>query len=240
MDTSRASLLRLLELQKVDSTIDRLEGRLRNLPEQAALEALEARLADLDRQIAERQAALGDANTRLKRLDHEVDTLGQKITAESNRLYSGVVKNAKELSDLSREVEALKRRKDLLEDNDLVVMEEREGIEKELVALTDERSALVAEVDQARAARDSTSGEVGVALGAAQTEHADRLPGVDPDLRALYDRIRANHNGVGIAAMVEGVCQGCHVRLPYQEAEAVRTATGIVRCDECQRLLVAL
>jgi len=240
VDTSRAALLRLLELQKVDSTIDRLEGRLRNLPEQAALDALEARLAELDAQIAERQAAHDDAKTRQKRLDHEVDTLGQKITAESNRLYSGVVKNAKELSDLSREVEALKRRKDLLEDNDLVVMEEREGVEKELDALADERRSLMADIDRARADRDSASGEVGVSLTAAQAERANQLPGVDPELRVLYDRIRAQHNGVGVAAMVDGVCQGCHVRLPYQEAERVRVATGIMRCDECQRLLVAL
>lgn len=240
MDTSRGSLLRLLELQRVDSTIDRLEGRLRNLPEQAALDALEARLAAQDAEIAERQAALEDALTRQKRLDHEVDTLGQKISAESNRLYSGVVKNAKELSDLSREVEALKRRKEFLEDNDLVVMEEREGIEKELAALTADRSALVAEIDKARALRDSASGEVGVLLAAGQAERATQLPGVDPELKELYDRIRSTHSGVGIAGMVEGVCQGCHVRLPFQEAEAVRTATGIVRCDECQRLLVSL
>lgn len=240
MDTSRASLLRLLELQKVDSTIDRLEGRLRNLPEQAALDALQARLAELDVEIAERQVALNDAQTRQKRLDHEVDTLGQKITAESNRLYSGVVKNAKELSDLSREIEALKRRKDTLEDNDLAVMEEREGIEKELAVLGDQRSGLVAEIDQARAARDAASGEVGVALVAAQAEHAAKLPSIDPELKTLYDRIRASHNGVGVAGMVDGVCQGCHVRLPYQEAERVRTATGVIRCDECQRLLVVL
>jgi predicted nucleic acid-binding Zn-ribbon protein len=240
VDTSRGSLLRLLELQKVDSTIDRLEGRLRNLPEQAALEALEERRGELDGQIAERKAAFDDAAGRQKRLDFEVDSVGQKITAESNRLYSGVVKNAKELSDLSREVDALKRRKGILEDNDLVVMEEREGIEKELSALLDERAALSAEIEQARALRDSVSGDVGVALAAAQSDRGTRLSAVDPELIPLYDRTRATRNGVGVAAMIEGVCQGCHMRLPAQEAERVRNATGIIRCDECQRLLVVM
>lgn len=240
MDTSRSSFLRLLELQKVDSAIDRLEGRLRNLPEQAALDDLEARLAGLDAQIAERKAAYDDAATRQRRLDVEVDTVAQKIAAESNRLYSGVVKNAKELSDLSREIEALKRRKGVLEDHDLLVMEEREGVEKELNALGDERSALMAEIGKARALRDSVSGEVGVQLNTAQAERLVQEPRVDRELLALYDRIRAAKNGVGVAAMIDGVCQGCHMRLPAQEAERVRNATGIIRCDECQRLLVVL
>src|SRR4029077_9852420 len=84
----------------------------------------------------------------------EVDTLVQKIKAESGRLYSGVVSNAKELQDISREVEALKRRKSVLEDNDLDVMEERDGVEKELEALTNERSSLAAEIERGRLARD--------------------------------------------------------------------------------------
>ena len=98
MDTSRDALLTLLQLQRVDSTIDRLQARLAHLPEQAALDALEAKAQELDAQIAERQAVFDDVSTRQRRLDFEVDTLVQKIKAESGRLYSGVVNNAKELS----------------------------------------------------------------------------------------------------------------------------------------------
>jgi len=217
VDTSRDALLTLLQLQRVDSTIDRLQARLAHLPEQAALDGLEAKAQELDAQIAERQAVFDDVSTRQRRLDFEVDTLVQKIRAESGRLYSGVVSNAKELQDISREVEALKRRKSVLEDNDLEVMEERDGVEKQLEALTTERSSL-----------------------AAETERQRWVPRVDPQLLKVYDTIRASKGGVGAAAMVDGTCQGCHMRLPAQEAERVRTAGGLVRCDECQRILVVV
>jgi len=169
VDTSRDALLTLLQLQRVDSTIDRLQARLAHLPEQAALEALEARADELDSQIAERQAVFDEVSTRQRRLDFEVDTLVQKIKAESGRLYSGVVSNAKELQDISREVEALKRRKSVLEDNDLEVMEERDGVEKELEALTTERSSLGAEIERGRVARG----------------FLDRHPGKDFDVAAF-------------------------------------------------------
>ena len=240
MDTSRDALLTLLQLQRVDSTIDRLQARLAHLPEQAALDALEAKAQELDAQIAERQAVFDDVSTRQRRLDFEVDTLVQKIRAESGRLYSVVVSNAKELQDISREVEALKRRKSVLEDNDLEVMEERDGVEKELEALTTERSSLAAEIERGRVARDEAAGETSRQLTAAETERQRWVPRVDPQLLKVYDTIRASKGGVGAAAMVDGTCQGCHMRLPAQEAERVRTAGGLVRCDECQRILVVI
>ncbi|HEY2667975.1 MAG TPA: C4-type zinc ribbon domain-containing protein [Actinomycetota bacterium] len=240
MDTSRDALLTLLQLQRVDSTIDRLQARLAHLPEQAALDALEARARELDAEIAERQAVFDEVSTRQRRLDFEVDTLVQKIKAESGRLYSGVVSNAKELQDISREVEALKRRKSVLEDNDLEVMEERDGVEKELEALTTERSSLAAEIERGRVARDAAAGETGLQLTSAEAERQRWAPRVDPQLLQVYDTIRASKGGVGAAAMVDGTCQGCHMRLPAQEAERVRTTGGLVRCDECQRILVVI
>jgi predicted nucleic acid-binding Zn-ribbon protein len=240
VDTSRDALLTLLQLQRVDSTIDRLQARLAHLPEQAALDALEAKAKELDAQIAERQAVFDDVSTRQRRLDFEVDTLVQKIRAESGRLYSGVVSNAKELQDISREVEALKRRKSVLEDNDLEVMEERDGVEKELTALTNERSSLATEIERGRVSRDTAAGEAGLQLRAAEAERQRWVPRVDPQLLQVYDTIRASKGGVGAAAMVDGTCQGCHMRLPAQEAERVRTTGGLVRCDECQRILVVV
>lgn len=240
VDASRQALLSLLELQKVDSTIDRIQARLNHLPEQATLDALEARLAALDGQIAERKAALDEVNVRQRRLDNEVDSVGQKIAAESNRLYSGMVKNAKELSDISREIEALKRRKGVLEDNDLEVMEERDGIEAEHQALLDERAGVLEQIAQARVMRDAASEGLGDQLAAAQAERAVWPPKIESELLGLYDSIRSAKSGVGAAAMVGDVCQGCHMRLPAVEAERVRSATGLTRCDECRRILVVL
>lgn len=240
MDTSRDALLTLLQLQRVDSTVDRLQARLAHLPEQAALDELEARAAELDGQIAQLRKVFDEVSTRQRRLDFEVDTLVQKIKSESGKLYSGVVTNAKELSDISREVEALKRRKSVLEDNDLEVMEERDGVEKQLQALTDERASLATDIAQARAARDAAAGETGVQLTAAEEERLRWVPRVDAELLGVYDTIRASKGGVGAAAMVDGTCQGCHMRLAAQEADRVRTAGGLIRCDECRRILVVM
>lgn len=240
MDTSRGALLNLLELQKVDTAIDRLTARCANLPEQATLDTLTAGLAETQEQAARRQTVLDEVVIRQKRLDFEVDSISQKINAESNRLYSGTINSSKELSDLSREVEALKRRKSILEDADLAVMEERELVEQELQALRDQAARLAVQVDEARVARDRAAGEIGEQLSATQAERTRWAPKIDGELLTLYDTIRASRSGVGVAAMDGDVCLGCHMRLPAQEADRVRHAQGLIRCDDCRRILVVL
>jgi predicted nucleic acid-binding Zn-ribbon protein len=64
--------------------------------------------------------------------------------------------------------------------------------------------------------------------------------GIPPDLLSLYDRVRADHAGIGAALLQAGVCQGCHISLDAAQLEAVRNASpdAVVRCDQCRSILV--
>lgn len=240
MDVSRQSLLNLLELQKVDSNIDRLEARRRNLPEQAELDNLEERMASLEKAVGEQQAVVDEIASRQKKLDGEIESLAQKIEREEGRLYSGEVASPRELSDLQKEVEGLKRRKSIQEDSDLEVMEEKETADAELARLQQEMDGVRKTVEEGSHKRDVASGDIDRRLTEASTERDGWVPKVDAELLELYDDLRASKGGVGAAAMVDGVCQGCHMTLPRQEYERVSKAEGLVRCDDCRRILVVL
>lgn len=240
MDVPRDALVELLELQKVDSAVDRLEARRKNLPEQVELETLEERLTELEKELGEQQAVVDEIAVRQRRLDHEIDSLRAKMAGEEAKLYSGTIGNPKELEDLRREIEALKRRVSTLEDMDLEVMEELEAAEKGLHALQAETGTVREAIEEATVLRDRASAEVKARLEAARDERSVRGPRIDPELLRLYEDIRAAKGGVGAAALVDGVCQGCHMRLPAQEYERVRHAEGLVRCDECRRILIVL
>lgn len=230
----------LLELQRVDSTIDRLEARRRNLPEQAELENLEVRLAELEKSVGEQQATVDDVLMRQSKLDTEIEMIAAKVSKEDARLYSGQIASPKELADLQEEIQSLKRRKSNLEDSDLEVMEEREGAEKQLDTLKQEVAEVRTLIEVATAARDRASMEIDEQLASARAERGEWVPKFESELLGLYDDLRASKGGVGAAALLDGVCQGCHMRLPNQEVERVRKAEGLIRCDECRRILVVL
>lgn len=230
----------LLELQRVDSTIDRLTTRRRALPEQAELDDLQEGIAALEREIGDQQAVVDEVALRQRRLDNDIELLSAKIRSEQARLYSGQIANPKELTDIQREVESLKRRVSGLEDADLEVMEERENAEQRLAELNDEFRRRHEAAKEATERRDRASAELDARLEAARAEREVWRPKIDSGLFGLYDDLRSAKGGVGAAAMVDGVCQGCHMRLPAQEMERVRHAEGLVRCDECRRILVVL
>jgi predicted nucleic acid-binding Zn-ribbon protein len=238
MDATPEELLQLLELQKVDSAIDRLNSRLRDLPEQAELEALEEQLRSLEREAGETQAALNDVGIRQRRLDNEIDSIGQKIEMEQARLNSGDVSSARELSALAAEVDSLKRRRLKFEDDDLEVMEEAEVLEKQMSSLSEQIDELRAAVDSTAKRRDEASRQVSEELETARPRREHWASRTAPDLLSFYDELRAAKGGVGAAALSGSTCLGCHMQLPAQEVEHLRKTPGVVRCDECGRILV--
>lgn len=238
MEVPRETLLQLLELQKIDSTIDRLEARKRNLPEQAELNTLEESHIELEKAVAEQQAVVDEIVARHKKMDGDVDLIGEKIRSEEEKLYSGDVANPRELSNLQAEVESLKRRKTSLEDEELEVMEEREKAEKELSQLSDQLDEVRQNIDETRGRRDRASADIDKQLAEARTGRGDWSPRFEQELLDFYDDLRGSKGGVAIAALVDGTCQGCNMRLPAQEVERIRAAEGIAYCDECRRVLV--
>lgn len=238
MEPSHQNLLDLLELQKLDLQIDVLENRLRALPEQEQLDVLEQRLSDLQKRLGEQQTILGAVVQRQTKLEDDIEQIEVKIKADDQRLYSGDVANPKELAALQAEIESLKRRRMTLEDADLEVMEEREIAEKELAVLISEEASLTGEIDEVSRKRDAASGEIGVRLSELRIEREKWVPKIEQGLLAVYDDLRAAKGGIGAAALVSGTCQGCHMQLPAQEVERIKKATGLVKCDECRRILV--
>lgn len=240
MDPTHEELVDLLELQRIDLTIDRLELRKRNLPEQQELDQLEEQLAVVEKRIGELQTVFDEVAMRQSRMDSDIEMLASKIAAEEQRLYSGDVSSPRELSGLQAEIESLKRRQSQLEDNDLEVMEEKEAQETLLNQASSEAEALRAQIAEASVRRDAAMVDIAAELEVALQEREKWAPKFDPELLAFYDEVRESKGGVGAAALVGGMCQGCHMVLPAQEVDRVKKSTGIVRCDECRRILVVI
>jgi predicted nucleic acid-binding Zn-ribbon protein len=238
VDDSRETLVKLLELQSLDSSIDRLKTRLNNLPEQAELEELQDRYRTLEKEAAEKQAMLDEVSGRQRKLDAEIEGVDQKIKLEEGRLYDGDVTSPRELASLTAEIDSLKRRRSRIEDSDLEVMEEKETYENEVKALSEELDALKASIEDATERRNKASGEINVELDTQGAARTASTADFDPELLEFYQNLRSSKGGVGAAALSGDTCLGCHIKLPAQEVERVRRTSGMVFCDECGRILV--
>lgn len=236
---TRESVRPLLDLQRIDSALDRLRQRAAELPEQQALDERRTELSDSRLVLAEREAEHAVVNREQSRLDTEVAALEEKISHESNRLYSGDVSSPKELSSIQAEIDALRRRKSHVEDQLLDVMERQETANSALTQTSELAAKLELEVGDLGARRDSAAKEIAKEVAGREEERAALVPQLPEELLDLYDDLRAKKDGVAAAALEGGVCRGCNVALSPFALDAIkRSSDPIVRCENCRRLLV--
>jgi len=238
---TRESMRPLLDLQRVDSGVDRLNQRKADLPEQRELDDLNEQRSVLAVTHAEAQASLDAVAREQTKLETEITQIDEKVAHEQGRLYSGELSNPKELSNIQAELDALRRRKAHLEDQELEVMERREGVEKEHGDLFGALSDLDAKIADAAARRDAASVEIENELTRLTGERAQIVPTLHPDVLALYEDIRERRGGVAVGLLENGTCRACGLPLsPMQRDEIRRGDEPIIRCENCRRLLVIL
>jgi uncharacterized protein len=229
---------RLLGLQEIDTRLDRLAIRRTTLEGGEEAAAARLRLSEAERTLGDLRLAADEAAREQRRLEGDADGFQQKIAEEERRLFDGTVAHPKELESIQSEVTNLRNRKTRVEDELLEIMERRE--ETESRAEDAERG-----VTQARTALTELQGSaeqeldvVGKEIAALEDERRSLLPSFDADLLVLYEDLRRQKKGVGAAALVDGVCQGCHQQLSAVELDRLRRADGIRRCEHCRRILV--
>jgi predicted nucleic acid-binding Zn-ribbon protein len=229
---------RLLDLQRIDTAIDRLEQRRGQLEAGEELSAARKEMEEAEARLGEIRLASDAVTSESSRLEHEIESMNAKLAAEEKRMYDGSIANAKELEALQHEIASLKERRSRAEDDLLEQMVRREDLDAR-------GSAADAEVRDARARVDALGGdsvrelqEIESELAARREERAAIVPEVDEELLELYDDLRRQKHGVGAAAIDDGVCQACHEKLSAVELDRLKRTDGVKRCEYCRRIVV--
>jgi predicted nucleic acid-binding Zn-ribbon protein len=232
--------LRLLELADIDAELTRLEHRRRGLPEHEELSRLEQRDRELRDELAVLEAQEGDLRREQSKAEADVEQVRARIERDRSRLDAGQVSSPRELENLQSEIESLARRQSDLEEVVLDVMERRETTQSRQQAAAAEREQVGADAAVAITRRDAALAEIGDQAGKAAGRRAALVADEPADLIDLYERLRAQHGGVGAAALRRGRCEGCHLSLNTVDLNAIRSAPAdeVVRCEECRRILV--
>ena len=240
MKASPEAQLRLLELAEIDAELTRLEHRRRGLPEHEEIAALERRDRELRDELAVLDATEGDLKREQAKSEGDVEQVRARIERDRSRLNAGQVSSPKELENLQSEIESLHRRQSDLEEIVLDVMERREGAQSRQAAAGAERERIAADLTAVTARRDAALGEIGEQAGKAADRRIAVVADEPAELIDLYERLRAQHGGVGAAALRRGRCEGCHLSLNTVDLNAIRAAAPdeVLRCEECRRILV--
>ena len=189
--------------------------------------------------VAETEEILADLRRRLRLLELEIAGVEAKLKKNQERLYSGRVRNPKELSNLQEEAAALRRRCAELEDTQLELMITIEEEEAEF----SERQARLRQIEatwresQAHLLDEREQLELRLLELEEQREEM-RARIATADLYE-YDDLRARFGGLAVVLLKRGICQTCGVDVPTGVAREVERGEGLHYCPTCNRLLYA-
>ena len=191
MKAEPAAQARLLDLQELDTQLQRLDHRLRSLTEIAEAAQLKERVDAIDAELITAQTKASDVERHQRKAESDVDQVRSRADRDTKRLESGQITNAKELQNLQSEIASLGRRQAELEEVVLEVMEQAEGLNAEAARLTEEREAAVAKFTEVTARRDTAAAEIQWDRTRVTQDRERVSEDIPADLLALYDKLRA-------------------------------------------------
>lgn len=228
----------MLDVADMDAEILRIDHRRATLPEIAELTALAEQLQAQRDEAVRAQISAEDLQRESRRLDNEITSMSLREQKDNQQLTAGGLP-AKALSELEHEVTGLIRRRSILEDEMLEVMEQQEAV----TADEERASAMTAhserQIEDATARRDVALAEIDQAESDARAKRAALTEKTDEALLAIYER-QIKQGRVGAGLLRAGRCGACRMELDRGLIGRI-TATAddeVVRCDECGAILV--
>ena len=223
----------LLILQDRDRRLLALARDLAKLPQDEA--RAKAKLAGDEAALAKAHHALLDCELRVKKIELDAET--HRTTIKRLKLQQFETRKNEEFVALGHEITRYEKDLDDFETHELEAMDEVDRL----------RSAQ----KEAEAALAHTRKLVDEDLASIATRHArmeaDRLEilaerekllaNVPETIIPLYNRLMKTKDGLAIAPLRDGKCEGCHMKLIASTMIKVHSEKELAQCENCARIL---
>ena len=227
----------LYQLQKIDLGILKSRKRIQEidniLANDEALQAVQVRVTQATNELT-------PLNARLRDLELETQSNEEKSRSSEQQLYSGTIKNPKEMQDTQQEITSLKKRHGDLE---TMMLEMMMAVEEAEAKLSDAESNL-ADVIASRGDEHKQLLEERTHLNSQikqlNVQRLQVLTEVEPENLKIYDTMKVRKHNQPIAVMEGNTCGICGVAQTVTIEREVRQGRGLVYCSNCERILVNL
>ena len=231
------SLADLLDVQALDTQIDRLLEERQSLPELESYRQTHELVTSLESDLAKARGELRELDLALDKAEGELEILEAKLEEHETRLFAGGM-SARETEHMRLEVQSLKGQKDALEERVLSFLEKVDPAREMVAALESEIDAGSQTRGELEAGIKEQWKRIDAEIARKEQRKAEAIGPISGDLIELYEKLRRIKEGVAIAPFDHGVCGGCHMTLsPTEQEEAFKEE--LPRCVHCRRLLVA-
>jgi len=222
----------LYQLQEVELEIESNEQALAQIASQLGESQVVVRAQS---KLKLEQQHLEELRQQQHSAEWEIEDLLSKLTPTEEKLYSGRIKDPKELTNLQHEADALKARRSQLEDKALEIMDQVELSTTSVATLGNELKTLEAEWHSQQQQLSTEMEQLKITLSDLKHKRQLLSAEIDPQTVEFYQELKKQKRQA-VAKVEQGICQGCRILLPTTELQRIR-GNSLVQCSSCGRIL---
>jgi len=230
----------LYKIQQLDTEIASTKAQIEKLPEKHHLKEAGEERKSAESAVSLLERELGELRLKQHKLDGELEILSGKIAKEEEKLLSGKITNPKELSAIQDEIIFLRKKRDEMETEDLIMLDEIDALRDKVKK---EKEKLVAAEESERLAKENYQKELAelqdkiAELERERDELKEQLG--DTELVKTYEKLLEEKGGLAVVKMEGGRnCGGCRIEFTRTQIDRFQHEEGIFRCEYCRRILV--
>ncbi len=225
-------LEQLIELDKTDREIARLNAEINALPKRITL--IEAQLSDARGKLDASKTRLVAIESERRRLELDIQSANVKIS--KLRDQSSSVKTNDQYRALLHEISFVETEIKQLEDKILDGMESAEKLAPQIKGAQSEYDAEARRVEEEKLGAKHTTESDRAEVAKLQAARASLKQSIESIWLDTYERV-SKSRGFGIAEARNSRCTACHVSLRPQTWNELINGERILTCDSCQRIL---
>jgi predicted nucleic acid-binding Zn-ribbon protein len=228
-----SDLQSLYQLQEIDLKI---EAQNTLLQEIASALGETGEMTTAQAHVNSLREMLHDQEQRMRELEWDVDEINRHVTDDESKMYSGAVKNPKELQDLQKDVGQRQDRRKKIEERELQIMADVDATQVELQRAQEELTQIrsVWEQNQRNLAERQTA--TTETIEALRAKRAQLSASVTPASISLYEKLRREKRGRAVSKVERSTCLGCRIALPMGLISRIR-GREFTYCPSCGRIL---
>jgi len=233
MSSVKEQLTILVNLQETEDQIQKIETELAVVDER--IRSLVQDVTDFSDKVNASKAQHDELKKQYRNDEGEVKRLEAQIVRSHEKLRS--VKTNKEYQSMLKEIDELKKQQSVIEDQMINALDQIEAVEKEIVVLEADLKDLTAEVDGKREDIQNNAQAQRDALKTMASKRDGIGTSLNDKIATFFDKVKQKNGGVGVAGVVDEVCQVCRMNIPPQLFIDLMRMNSILMCPHCQRII---
>jgi len=223
----------VVQLQEIEIKINKIKSVLDVIP--GRISSLDKEMSDAEQEI-DRKKSLVDELRKKYRLN-ESDYQANLSTLRKSQEKLAAVKTNKEYQSILKEIDDIKAKNSLVEDEMLKNLDVIEATERETVTLKNEFLEIKDRIDRDKETIKDKIEQSETDLAELDEKRGAISKNIDKELMSKYNIVKGLTKGTAIAPVLDSICRGCNMNIPPQMYNDLQRFDSIKFCPHCQRII---